>query len=122
MWDTGSGRVIARLESSTYFDGLTFDPTGALIATANTDGTIRVWDARSGEERLTLPGHIGEATSVSFDDTGTRLASVGPDGLVRVWMLDPDRLAEIVEAKLIRGFTDAECRRYLRQDSCPVER
>ena len=62
------------------------------------DGTIQVFDARSGEERLTLPGHIGGATSVSFDDTGTRLASVGPYGVVRVWMLDPDRLAEIVEA------------------------
>ena len=62
------------------------------------------------------------ASSVSFDDTGTRLASVGADGVVRVWMLDPDRLAEIVEAKLTRGFTEAECRRYLHRDSCPVER
>lgn len=122
VWDTGSGRVIARLESSTAFVGLTFDPTGALIATANSDGTVGVWDARSGEERLTLPGHIGEATSVSFDDTGTRLASIGPDGIVRVWMLDPDRLAAMVETRLIRSFTEAECRRYLHRDSCPVER
>ena len=57
-----------------------------------------------------MPGHIGGATSVSFDDTGTRLASVGPYGVARVWMLDPDRLAEIVETKLIRSFTEAECR------------
>ena len=69
-----------------------------------------------------MPGHTGLASSVSFDPSGTRLASGGADGVVRVWELDPDRLAEIVEAKLTRGFTDAECRRYLRQDSCPVER
>ena len=69
-----------------------------------------------------MPGHIGLASSVSFDPSGTRLASGGADGIVRVWKLDPDRLAEIVEAKLTRGFTEAECRRYLHRDSCAVER
>ncbi len=123
LWDTATGRVVARLEGSTgIIVAAAFDAAGTRIATASQDGSLRLWDAESGEELLALPGHNGLASAVSFDPSGTRLASGGADGIVRVWELDPDRLAEIVEAKLTRGFTDAECRRYLRQDSCPVER
>jgi WD40 repeat protein len=119
LWDTATDRVVARLEGSTgIISAAVFDASGTRIATASQDGSLRVWDAESGEEQLALPGHTGLASAVSFDPSGTRLASSGADGIARVWELDPDRLAEIVEAKLTRGFTEAECWRYLQRDSC----
>ena len=45
---------------------------------------MKVWDATSGQEMLTLKGHTGAVLSVAFSADGKRLASASYDG-VRVW-------------------------------------
>jgi WD40 repeat protein len=46
---------------------------------------VKVWDATSGQEALTLPGHTGGVWSVAFSPDGQRLASVSREGTVKVW-------------------------------------
>jgi len=94
-------------------------PDGATVATAGTDRTVRLWDPANGNERLTLQGHEQEVTDITFSDDGTKLVTAGLDGVARVWALDLDDLMAIAEDKLTRGFTEAECREYLRRDACP---
>jgi WD40 repeat protein/tRNA A-37 threonylcarbamoyl transferase component Bud32 len=52
-------------------------------------GEVRVWDAATGQQSLTLKGHINMATSACWSPDGKRLASTsgepGRPGEVKVW-------------------------------------
>jgi WD40 repeat protein len=61
-----------------------FSPDGQRLASASVDKTVKVWDAATGQEVLTLKGHTGAVSSVAFSPDGTRLASAGAGG-VKVW-------------------------------------
>jgi WD40 repeat protein len=63
-----------------------FSPTDDLIATAGTDGVIRLWDADRHPRQLI--GHDGAVRAVAFSPDGSLLASAGVDGTVRVWRRD----------------------------------
>jgi WD40 repeat protein len=95
------------------------DPDGSLLATASTDGTVRLWDPRTGEQQLVLRGHNGLVGSVAFSPDGSRLATVSADGTVRIWALELDELIEVAERGLTRSLTEGECRQYLHAERCP---
>src|SRR5438552_2474111 len=46
---------------------------------------VKIWDARSGQEVLTLKGHTTSVQSVAFSPDGTRLASGSLDKTMKVW-------------------------------------
>jgi hypothetical protein len=71
--------------------GLAWHPGGKRLATAGNDHSVRLWDADSGEEVLTLKAHNLPVRSLSFTPDGLRLASCSDDGTVKVWDADPDR-------------------------------
>ncbi len=63
-----------------------FSPDGQRLASASFDGTVRVWDARTGQPvGAPLTGHTRAVWSVAFSPDGQRLASASLDGTVRVW-------------------------------------
>jgi hypothetical protein len=64
---------------------VSYSPDGTRLASASYDGTVKVWDARSGTELLTLRGHTAPVTAVSYSPDGTRLASASADTTVKVW-------------------------------------
>jgi WD40 repeat protein/serine/threonine protein kinase len=63
-------------------------PDGRRIAAAYADGTIGIWDAKSGNLLRSLRGHAGSVSSIAFDEGGRRLISGGNDGTVRLWDVD----------------------------------
>jgi WD40 repeat protein len=64
--------------------GCAFSFDGARIASASDDGSVRIWDAASGECLMEL-GHKDEVNDCAFSPDGTRIASVSDDRIVRIW-------------------------------------
>ena len=64
---------------------VSFSPDGKRLASASNDQTVKVWDAATGQESLTLKGHTGAVVSVAFSPDGQRLASASFDQTIKVW-------------------------------------
>jgi WD40 repeat protein/serine/threonine protein kinase len=62
-----------------------FSPDGRVLAAASEDMTIRLWDARTGQQFRTLNGHANRVTSVAFSPDSQVLASSSWDRTIKLW-------------------------------------
>ncbi|HEY3485075.1 MAG TPA: hypothetical protein VGK49_06805, partial [Ilumatobacteraceae bacterium] len=92
---------------------------GARVATASSDGLVRVWDGPTLELIDEIRVGDGSVQGVAF--VGDHHLAVAPQGgdLVLV-TTDPDELLELVRSSLTRGFTATECTRFRFGDECPT--
>ena len=80
------GRVIrSRRIHSGLVHGVRRHPTEPRLATASRDGTVKILDAETLEELLTLPNHGGDVRAVAWSRDGKTLASGGADGRILLW-------------------------------------
>jgi WD40 repeat protein len=56
------------------------------VLTGSQDNTVKLWDAHTGKEILSLVGHTQEVTSVAFSPDGRLALSSSRDGTAIVWL------------------------------------
>ena len=93
--DTTSGRSIAYHGAAhgSLVAALAFSGDGAKLATADVEGTIKIWaDAQRLNSKSTalstLKGHQGAIAGVDFSTDGKRLITTSADKTARVWDLE----------------------------------
>ena len=60
-----------------------FTASGERVLTAGIDGTVRLWDATTGNEVYRFAGHKGAVHGVACLAGGRKAVSCGQDGTVR---------------------------------------
>jgi WD40 repeat protein/serine/threonine protein kinase len=65
--------------------GVAFSPDGRRLASASLDGSLKVWDARTGRKLVAVPTHQDTVWGLAYSPDGRRLATGSWDKTVKVW-------------------------------------
>jgi len=99
FWTIPAGALFRSVSTGAVPVQLAVSSEGKWIAVAMQGGLLEIWSA-DGQTRRTLMGHSGTVNGVSFTSDGAKLVSVSQDHTTRVW--------SVVEAKLLRTFSDTD--------------
>ena len=83
--DYESGRLLVRFEEAAGATFLAWHPHGLLLATADADLGITLWDPQNVRRHKALRGHDNTGIQLEFNSSGTMLLSSAWDGALRVW-------------------------------------
>ena len=93
------GRILNVLKGhSNGISGIKWSPiVPNTIYSSSLDGTVKYWDALSGECLQTFAHHMNGIISIDIHPSGQLLVTGGQDGIIAIW--------KIPDAKLINAYT-----------------
>ena len=75
-----------------------YSTSGRTIASASSDGTVRLWDPGTGRETGVLRGPEGPISALAFAPDSVTLATASEDKKVRLWKCDTQTLGAATES------------------------
>ena len=95
LWDLATGEPIksfpANPSSSLAVQGVTLSPDGTFLATADGNGTAKLWNTSTGTLVTSIPADTAGGSpgvlDVAFSPDGKILATADADGTARLWSL-----------------------------------
>jgi WD40 repeat protein/serine/threonine protein kinase len=102
VWEVASEKmVLGPLRHSHEVTSLAWEPDGQRLATGGADELVKVWNAVTGREAVTLRGQRERVTSLAWGPDG-RLASGCGNGSVIVWNSVRDQEADVLLGHVFR--------------------
>ena len=96
LWNATIGELKKTLTGhDSVVNSISFSPEGSLLASGSQDGTVRLWDAMTGEQQRKLTHQT--VSSVSFSPDGQILASGSLDGNIYLWDVTKGELKQKLE-------------------------
>ncbi|HEV7913395.1 MAG TPA: hypothetical protein VGP22_06490, partial [Albitalea sp.] len=105
LWETATGRVLARLRADRPLLSARFDAQGGRVLGCDSSGRVQAWSAHSGEP-MPMPAPLPAAPAV------VKLCDLGPDGLVRL-IYDGDRFMLLAPGATEPRYFDATAKPWL---------
>jgi WD40 repeat protein len=106
-WRAGESAPAWTASAGAYVNRLAVSADGALVATAQDDLTVRLWETATGKPVRTLSGHHPPRTSkgrasnlycAAFSPDGTRIASGDRVGTICLWGTETGQLVHRLDA------------------------
>jgi len=89
LWDIETGDLIRSFETPVKgayaYYGVAFSADGRQLLATTYEGSVWIWDARTGQTPSELVGHTGYVISAAFSPDGDRVLSASFDGTLRLW-------------------------------------
>jgi len=86
---TRSGELEQKIKKHTdWVTAVAFSPNGLLLASADRNGNIHVWDPENAQEIFALSGHTAAVRSVAWRGDSKLLASGSEDGTIKTWEME----------------------------------
>ena len=87
-WGKGISSIDNRKDGREVFQGskaLVFSPDSTVLVNGNRTGKIQLWDITTGDEPITLNGHMEGVETLQFSPDGNTLVSAAQDGTILLW-------------------------------------
>jgi WD40 repeat protein len=83
-------------------------PDGSWLATGGSDGTVRVWDVASGQQRVVLSGHRGRVYTIAIAPDGSWIAAGGAgDTRVLLWDVSTGAVRTVLASREVNAIAVA---------------
>ena len=104
VWSLAESRLLFDLPHSRHWvHDVAFSPDGTLLATACSDGQLRLFDATTGQMMASTMAHRDSVLSVSFSPDGRGLVTSSYDKTIGIW--DVAEPQDVTQIQRLRGHS-----------------